>query len=347
MNINENGRALTAIVLSVLSLIGMTLLVVLYSWLPEARSTLAASIDDAFYFVVWTSTVLTVGVVAYMLYLMMKFRRRSNEERTEGVPPNHTLELAWIVLPTILVLVVFTWGFRSFVSINVAPPNTYDIYVTAQKWFWQFQYPNGVTTSNEFVVPVDRPVKLIMTSQDVLHSFFIPEFRVKHDVVPNRYTTVWFQATEETAPAAVEGEQGDFIQVFCTEYCGTNHSKMGAELRVLSLADFDNWLATGGGRGDMEPLELGQYLYTNQACVGCHSTDGSQVIGPTFQGLYGQTNHTLADGTTVTVDEEYLRESILQSQAKVAAGFQPVMPSYANLSNEEVTGLIEFIKSLQ
>ena len=339
MKINESGRLLVSLVLAVVSLLAMAVLMLIYGWLPEAQSTLSGAVDDVFYFVVATSVILTLGVVAAMMWLMYRYRRRTANDRSDEVKPNATLELAWVVLPTILVLVVFTWGFRSFVTVNVAPPNAYEIYVTGQKWFWEFEYPNGVTTANEFAVPVDRPVKLIMTSRDVLHSFFVPEFRVKHDVIPNRYTTVWFEATEESG----NGDD-DFVQVFCTEYCGTNHSKMGAELKVLAPGEFETWLAERN-TGDMTPIELGSYLYSQKTCVACHSVDGSPGVGPTFLNLYGST-HGLADGSTVTVDEEYLRSSILQPMAQITEGYQPVMPVIP-LEDDEVVALIEYIKSLE
>ncbi len=343
--INEKGRALAVLVVAVAALLGMAILAGVYGWLPSSLSTLAPDIDGPFMFVVWTSALLTVGVVGFALYYMFRYRRRTSEDRTEPVPANHMLEISWIVVPTILVLIVFTWGFKSFVKLNVAPPDAYEIQVIGQKWFWEFEYPNGVRTANEFAVPVDRPVKLIMHSRDVLHSFFIPEFRVKHDVLPNRYTTVWFQATEETRRPVDENDRGGFIQVFCTEYCGTNHSKMGAELRVLSPEDFETWLASRDV-GDMTPVEYGALLYRQKTCVACHSIDGSAAVGPTFAGLYDQPNHALADGSTVTADENYLRESILRPQARITAGFQPVMPMF-QFTDDEVSALIEYIKSLQ
>lgn len=343
--INEKSRALAVLVVAVASLLGMAVLAGVYGWLPSGLSTLAPAIDGPFRFVVWTSSLLTVGVVGFAVYYVFRYRRRTSEDRTEPVAANHLLEISWIVIPTILVLVVFTWGFKSFVKISVAPANAYEIQVTGQKWFWEFEYPNGVKTANEFAIPVDRPVKLIMHSRDVIHSFFIPEFRVKHDVIPNRYTTVWFQATEETRPPADANDRGGFIQVFCTEYCGTNHSKMGAELRVLSPERFEEWLASRNV-GDMTPAEYGALLYTQKTCVACHSLDGAAGVGPTFAGLFGSTGHEMSDGSTVDVDENYLRESLLRPQAKVVAGFQPVMPMF-QFSDDEVDALVEYIKSLQ
>jgi cytochrome c oxidase subunit 2 len=338
MRINEKGRAIAIGVVATVMLLGMAILALIYGFLPEQRSTLASAVDGPFLYVLYTGSLLVVGVVSFSLFYMFRFRRRDSEERTEPVAPNHALEISWIVLPTILVLIAFTWGFKSFIKINVAPPNAYEIQVRAQKWFWEFEYPNGVTTSSEFAVPVDRPVKLIMTSRDVIHSFFAPEFRIKHDVIPNRYTTVWFESGEVT-----EGD--DFIQVYCAEYCGTNHSKMGAELRVLSQADFDDWLVSQDV-GDLSPVEFGEVLHVQKTCVACHSTDGAAGVGPTFQGLFGRLEHEMEDGSVVEVDENYLRESILRPQTQVSAGYAPVMPMM-ELSEDEVNALIEFIKTLQ
>ena len=208
----------------------------------------------------------------------------------------------------------------------------YEIRVQARSWGWSFEYPNGVTTDTLYV-PADEPVKTTMSSQDVIHSFYVPAFRVKQDVLPNRYTSVWFEATKEGT-----------YDLFCTEYCGRNHSEMDAEVKVVSRARFDEWLESAGTPDDIPLPELGEKLYTQQGCQGCHSLDGSDMVGPTWKGLYGKTDHQMADGSTVTADANYLRESILQSGAKVVEGYQNVMPSYASLSEREVTGLVEFIK---
>jgi cytochrome c oxidase subunit 2 len=236
------------------------------------------------------------------------------------------------VIPTILVLLVFNWGFKSFVEQKTMPPSAYDIQVQAQSWNWLFEYPNGVT-SDTLVVPANQPVKTTMSSQDVTHSFFVPAFRVKQDVLPNRYTSVWFEATEKGT-----------YDLFCTEYCGRNHSEMNATVKVVSRERFDQWLEESSMPEDIPLPDLGERLYTQQGCQGCHSLDGSDMVGPTWEGLYGKTDHQMADGSTVTVDENYLRESILQSGAKIVQGYQNVMPSYANLSEREVSGLVEFIK---
>lgn len=306
-------------------------------WLPEGVSTLAPEIDSLFYFVYWVSVVLFLGVVFTMAYLAFRYRRRSPREIPVPVKENVLLEVAWITVPVILVLVVFNWGFKSFIALGVAPPDTYDIQVRGRQWLWEFEYPNGTIATNELRVPVDRPVRLMMSSTDVIHSFFVPVFRVKQDVVPNRYTSVWFEATRT----------GEF-DLFCTEYCGTQHSGMLAKVMVLGQGEFDTWVESGGG--DLENLPLPEYgamLYQQQACFTCHSTDGSVTIGPSFQGLFGS-QRPLTDGQTVTADENYLRESILEPQAKLVQGFPPVMPaSYSALNERQVSALIAFIQEQQ
>ena len=302
-------------------------------WLPTDASTLAPEFDSLFYFVLWTSTVIFVGVVAAMIYFAYKYRRRSPDEQPELVEESKLMEISWVVIPTILVLLVFTWGFQSFIKFGVAPPNAYEINVRAQQWSWLFEYPNGVQSS-ELHVPVDRPVRLKMSSTDVIHSFGVPAFRVKQDVLPNRYTYVWFEPTET----------GTYT-VFCTEYCGTQHSGMLADIVVQSQSEFNQWLEESGTPDDMPLPELGERLYQQQGCQACHSLDGSRGVGPSFQGIYGST-HQFADGTSAEVDENYLRESILEPGAKVVEGFQNVMPaSYGSLSEREISALVAFIKS--
>ncbi len=302
-------------------------------WLPESASTVAPEIDSLFYFVTWTSAVLFVGVIGAMIYLAVRYRRRGTGEIPSPVEPNKFIEISWIVIPTILVLILFNWGFKVFMTQSIAPPDSYEIRVTASSWKWDFEYPDGTITTGELHVPADRPVRMLMSSTDVLHSFFIPVFRVKQDVLPDRYSSVWFEATKP----------GEYA-VYCTEYCGAGHSAMLASVTVESQTDFEQWLESAGVDEDMPLPEYGAQLFEQQVCQQCHSLDGSPGIGPTMQGLYGSTEE-LADGSTVEVDDNYLRESILDPGAEIVAGYQNVMPAtYSNLEDRQVNALIEFIK---
>jgi cytochrome c oxidase subunit 2 len=269
-----------------------------------------------------------------MIYFAYRYRRQSPDDRPTPVHESKLLEISWIVVPTILVLLVFNWGFKSFIKMNVAPPNAYEIQAEAWKWNWLFTYPNG-TQSDTLYVPEGRPVKVTMSSRDVIHSFFVPAFRVKQDVLPNRYTSVWFEATN----------QGTY-DLFCTEYCGTNHSDMITKTKVVSQQEFSDWVESGGGATDDMPLpQLGERLYRQQGCNACHSLDGSRMVGPTWQGLYGTENHAMADGSTVTADENYLREAILEPGATIVEGYSNVMPAnYQSLSERELSALIAFMK---
>jgi len=303
-------------------------------WLPEAASTIASEIDGLFYFVTWVSVILFVGVVAAMLYFAYRYRRQHPDERPTPVKESKLLEISWIVVPTILVLLVFNWGFKSFVKMSVAPPDAYEVRAEAWKWNWLFEYPNG-TQSDTLYVPEGKPVKMTMSSRDVIHSFFVPAFRVKHDVLPNRYTSVWFEATKT----------GTF-DLYCTEYCGTNHSDMITHVKVVSQQEFADWVESGGGATDDMPLpQLGERLYTQQGCNACHSLDGSRMVGPTWEDLYGKTGHQMADGSTVTADANYLREAILNPGAKIVEGYSNVMPaSYTSLTERQLSALIAFMK---
>lgn len=305
-------------------------------WLPDGASTMAPEIDSLFHFVNWASAILFVGVVGAMIYLAFRYRRRHDGELPAPVEPSKIVEVSWIILPTILVLIVFNWGFKLFIDQSVSPPDSYEVQVRGSMWSWEFEYPNGAISVGELHVPVDRPVRLNMSSIDVLHSFFVPAFRVKQDVLPDRYSSVWFQATRT-----------DTFQVFCTEYCGQQHSGMLASVITHSQGDFEEWLSSAGVDEDMPLPELGEQLYNQRQCMACHSLDGTPGIGPTFQGLYGATE-TLDDGSTVEVDDNYLRESILEPGATIVQGYQNIMPAaYTNLSERELSGLVAFIEQQQ
>ncbi len=337
--------SIVIVVVSVLTLVAMGAMWMWFGWMPEQRSNLAPVVDDPFYFVMYASAILTVGVVAAMLRFVIVYRREGVDQQSVLVQPSQSTELAMIILPTIMVLIVFTWGFKAFMTLTQSPANAYEIRVRARKWAWEFEYPSGFISTNELYVPSHRPVRLLMSSDDVLHSFWVPDLRVKHDVIPNRYSTVWFEATYETGAPETPGdpESTGYIRIFCTEYCGFGHSAMLAKLWVLPQDEFDEFIASGGGATDELPLaELGALLYTQKACIGCHSLDGAPGVGPTFQGVFGR-QEVMTDGSTVTVDENYLRESIVVPAATVVEGYQPIMPPIP-LTDREVDGLIEFLK---
>ncbi|GAA5522255.1 cytochrome c oxidase subunit II [Aliifodinibius salicampi] len=307
--------------------------------LPPAKSTLAHQTDTLFWFVHLSSLVLTIGLIAVIVYFVIKYRRKSEDEVTPLITHNNKLEVTWSVIPLIMVLIVFGWGYQVFIDQRVAPEDSYEVNVTAQKWLWQFSYENGARTTGELHVPAGRPIKLIMNSNDVIHSFYVPDYRIKQDVLPGRYTEVWFNAPEP----------GESI-IFCTEYCGTAHSDMTANVIVHEPNEFKKWLADNAGGGsapeDMEPAEWGEQLAQEYACTTCHSTDGTQLTGPTWQGVF-DSEETLTDGSTVTVDENYLRESILEPSAKVVDGYPDVMNTYqGQLNDEQINAIIEYIKTL-
>ena len=304
------------------------------TWLPPQSSTTAHEIDSLFYFILYSSTILTLIVVAAMIYFIVKYRRKSHTDRPQEVHESKWLEISWIVIPTILVMVVFFWGFRAYVSTTVPPANAYEIDVVAKKWNWTFQYRNGVEIPGQegLVVPVGQPIKLRMTSVDVLHSFFVPEFRIKHDVLPGRYSYVWFEAPEEGV-----------YQVVCTEYCGTAHSNMGARIRVVSQQAFDEFIPDGYSTGPMAPAALGEKIHQAQGCNACHSIDGSAGVGPSWQGIWGAPR---PGSDANEVNDAYVAESILNPNAYKAPGFENGNMAPYELSEDELAGVSAYIRVL-
>ncbi len=306
-------------------------------FMPPANSTIAGEVDALFYFIYYTALVMFAIVIAGSAFFILKYRHKGKKSFTSGMDHNFKLEVFWTVIPTILVFIVFAWGFKTYLKMNVAPRNAIEIKATGQKWFWSFDYPNGANSVNDLIVPANKPVKLLLSSRDVIHSFFVPDFRVKMDALPNRYTTLWFRA-----------EQPGEHHLFCTEYCGTGHSAMLGKVKVVSEEEYNSWLNESGNiPGGMTPVEYGADLYQKRACVTCHSIDGRAGVAPSFKGRFG-TVETLSNGESVTVDENYLRESILSPRAKVVAGYQPVMPTFQGILNDQqIDALIAYIKSLQ
>ncbi len=306
-------------------------------FLPPPHSTVAGDVDALFNFIYFSSAILLALVTAAMVLFIVRYRRRGAATTTSGMAHNTALEITWTLIPTIVVFIIFAWGFKGFIRLHVAPANSMQVKVTGQKWFWSFDYPDGASSVNELLVPAGQPVKLLMSSKDVIHSFYVPTFRIKMDVLPNRYTIAWFEATDT----------GNF-NLFCTEYCGTKHSEMIGKVRVVTERQYAEWLETQSGPGAGESLvDYGARLYSQKACITCHSSDGKAGTGPTFKGIFGHTVD-LEGGQSVEVDENYIRESILEPKAKVVRGFQPVMPTYQGLlKDKQIDGLVEYIKSLK
>ncbi len=305
--------------------------------LPPAKSTLAGETDALFHFINVTSLIILTGITIAIIVFAWKYRRRSEDDVTPVITHNSTLEITWSVIPLILVMIVFGWGFSGYMNLTTAPDDAYEIRVVGKSWLWEFHYETGAVSVNELHVPVDRPVKLVMTSDDVLHSLYIPDYRVKMDVLPNRYTSLWFEATETSESI-----------IFCSEYCGTQHSNMDAKVIVHSQDEFDEWLESGDEIDeDMPPAERGEALVVRNGCNACHSDDGSRLVGPSFQGLW-MSDVTLEDGEVVTADENYIRESIIDPNAKITEGYDAVMPSYQGvISDRGIDDIIEYIKTLE
>jgi cytochrome c oxidase subunit II len=305
--------------------------------LPIQASTTSGDIDALFWFITFLNVFFFVLIAGLLFVFITKYKRRSENEVTPHITHNFKLEVIWSVLPLIIVIFVFFWGFRGYIRATVAPGEAIEIQVRAKKWIWEFEYPDGMRTLNTIHVPVNKPVHLVMQSEDVLHSFFVPNFRIKHDIVPGRYTEVWFQATQ-TGPH----------QVFCTEYCGKGHSDMLARIVVDDDAAYQKWLIEGDEELKKMPLpELGKLVYENRGCSTCHSLDGSRGQGPSWKGIWGA-RHTMTDGTNVLVDANYVKTSILEPQKMIVQGYDGIMPTYQGLLRpREVDGVVEYIKTLK
>lgn len=305
-------------------------------WLPPPDSSTAAAVDRVFYFILGVSAFFFVLIIALMCLFVILYRRRPGEEAPGSASHSNLLEITWTIIPVILVVIMFYMGFTTYMDIKTAPRQAYDIRVVGQKWSWVFSYPNG-HVSAELHVPVDRPVRLTMTSEDVIHSLFIPAFRVKMDLVPGRYTTTWFHPL-----------RAGTYDLYCAEYCGTGHSDMLSKVIVHKPGEFDVWLEDAANLlAKMTPVEAGAELTRRHGCQTCHSTDGTAKVGPSFKAIYGQA-HSFTDDTSAEVDDNYIRESILEPMAKVRQGYQPVMPTYkGRLKDQEITAIIEYIKSLK
>lgn len=306
------------------------------SFMPTQGTEIAKSVDSLYSFLLIVSLIACAIVIGGMIYFSFKYKRRSNNDKTAYITHDTRLEILWSVIPLIIFLVVFAWGWVIYHKMRTVPANALEIQVTGFQWGWTAEYKNGVK-SGEIVVPVNQDVRLILGSTDVIHSLYIPSFRIKQDAVPGRYTSLMFKAEK----------LGEF-HVFCTEFCGTSHSGMITRLKVLSKEDFDKWLIEESETATLPLAERGKKLF-NMKCTACHNADKDEPkIGPSLFHLYGK-DHAV-EGSVVKADENYIRESILNPQAVVAKGYGPrsTMTSFqGQLSETEILALIEFIKGLK
>ena len=317
-------------------------------WLPAGASTGVDGVDSTYWLIYYASVIAFFMIVVPLVIFMWRYRRRTKDQKAESQNDHSMfLEIAWTAIPTIFFALIFLSGVRGFTDANVAPDNAINIRVHGQKWFWQLTYTEdsngnrlkdpvvvGKGAGQEFLIPLGVPVKLTITSRDVLHSFFVPNFRVKIDAVPGRYTTLWFEATQE----------GTF-PILCTEYCGTNHSRMLAKFKVVSPKEFDKAIKGASGPSKASP-KVGKKIYT-QTCSACHSLDGNKGVGPSFKGLFGR-EEEMSDGTKVKVDANYILESINEPNKKIVKGFAPAMPPLgASLSDIEKDSIIMFIETVK
>jgi len=304
-------------------------------WMPPRVSTVAGEVDWLFYFILAISAVFFLIIVGLTVFFVIKYRSREGHEPIPTPSHNLPLEITWTTIPIILVILIFFFGFKTYLDMATPPANSYEVKVNGQKWKWSFTYPNGYVDEN-LHVPVARPIRLLMTSADVIHSLYIPAFRIKADVVPGRYAQAWFEATEP----------GEY-DLFCAEYCGTNHSGMIAHVIVHRPGEFETWLAKASDfLATMSPVDAGRKLFQVRGCTQCHSTDGTPRVGPTLEGIFGH-EVALRGGSSIQVDENYLRRSMLEPAADVVAGFDPVMPTYqGRLKDPEIDAVITYIKSL-
>jgi len=299
---------------------------------PVQASTFAPEVDHLLYFLLAVAVFFTVGIFGSIFYFAVRYRRRSEHELPRPVHGGMALEIAWSVIPFGLSMVMFGWGASVFFHESRPPDDAVPIYVVGKQWMWKLQHLEGRREINELHIPVGRAVRLTMTSEDVIHSFFVPAFRTKQDVVPGRYSTTWFKATKP----------GKY-HLFCAEYCGTRHSGMIGWVYAMPPQEYQEWLSGGPAAATLS--ESGQKLFEELACANCHKPDGTGRC-PSLVGVFGSTVK-LAGGGTVKADEAYIRESILQPAAKVVAGYEPVMPTFQGQVTEEgVVQLVEYVKSL-
>jgi cytochrome c oxidase subunit 2 len=305
--------------------------------MPPEGSTLAGEVDDLYWFAVVVAAFFSLLIAGLIFYLGLKYRRKHASQR--GAPPDTgpgplALEITWSVIPLSIMLFLFYWGARVYLAQSRPPADADEYFVTGRQWMWKVQHPDGPREINELHAPVGRAIRLTMISEDVIHSFYVPAFRIKQDVLPNRYTTTWFRAT-----------QPGVYHLFCAEYCGTAHSGMVGRIIIMDPFEYEAWLA-GGRTSSAEAPRSGEDVFNARGCPTCHRPD-SAARGPILNGLAGSTVQ-LADGSAVTADDTYIRESILRPAAKVVAGYQPIMPAFeGQIPEDEMILLVTYIRSLK
>jgi cytochrome c oxidase subunit 2 len=320
-------------------------------FLPEQGTQIAQDVDKLHYFVITATMIASAALGTFAVWCMAHYRRRRHNQTTPHVEASFPMEVAFTGIPLVLFLFWFAVGFKQFTQITEPPADCSDVYVMGKKWMWKFAYPGGPNGLNVLRVPRGRNVRLLMTSRDVIHSFFIPGFRIKTDVLPGRYTQMWFHA-----------EKTGRYPVYCAEYCGTGHSMMRAEVDVMEPEEFDAWIAAEQrGRVAQRDTPLpqdtaeapsdivaeGRRLSAQHGCLKCHSVDGTQHIGPTWLDMYGRTEK-LADGSSILIDEAYITESMMAPKQRMVAGYQTVMPTYlGKLTGPESAAIVEYIRSLR
>ncbi len=301
---------------------------------PEQASTIAGSVDSLYLYILAITVFFTAAIYALAIIFTVKYRRRTPDEIPAAIHGNLTLEITWTIIPLLISMTIFVWATLLGFKIWRAPQDAQEIFVVGKQWMWKIQHPTGQREINELHIPAGKPIRLKMTSEDVIHSFYIPAFRTKMDVIPGRYTSSWFEATKP----------GKY-HLFCAEYCGTKHSGMIGYVYVLSQEDYQAWLENGTVAST--PVSVsGDVLFKNLRCTTCH-TGASGALGPNLAGIFGK-NVQLADGSTVKVDEKYIRESILKPTAKTVAGYAPLMPSFqGQVTEEQIIQIIQYIKGLK